>query len=453
MQNQEKDNNSQIQCNEINPTKIEDLINQNTNIYTLAEKETPITSKRRNGIHNIAQSDLKYEYNLEDFISSGHLEALKDVCKRYNLIIAIRQTGRYSVERIKQAAMAKPHSILEKTIKDSSINKFYSSEKTLKKPSFKNLELTPEINTVNTDNLSGHFQTNGNLMSLRNNNKPSIKLTKATIYKPTTNEPTTNKSKTNESTIERFERLTKIDFDKICGFVGHWSKEGELLGLRTNEEHKDEIKKLLSIEPKPIENNPSGNYIPIEELRKFTKENLESNARFFYTGDYDLHEIYQHNTALPEASDKKKAILNYLNSYIAKTDTNRKGKFKVIKKSITIDNKTVPCDLLVLEVGSYYAMFQHGDQAGYILNQIHEARINKDYTDDQKAKLVEAVAQESDEPILWISNIPDCMCLVSKNKEGHMYVRYIYKIQSTSFWSDENQKKLRKGKLLATNLG
>lgn len=57
-----------------------------------------------------------------------HWAPIAEVCKKYHYTIAVRETGEFSVKRIAEGAKPKPHTILEKSIKPSSVKKEYGRE-------------------------------------------------------------------------------------------------------------------------------------------------------------------------------------------------------------------------------------------------------------------------------------------------------------------------------------
>ncbi|APU14179.1 eCIS core domain-containing protein [Actinoalloteichus fjordicus] len=62
---------------------------------------------------------------LQKIVWEQHWAPISAVCKKYHYTIAVRETGEYSINRIMEGAKPKPHTILEKSIKDSSVEKEY----------------------------------------------------------------------------------------------------------------------------------------------------------------------------------------------------------------------------------------------------------------------------------------------------------------------------------------
>ena len=66
------------------------------------------------------------------FVYKPHMELIQKVCERHNFIITVRETGKYSVERIEQGYPCKPHDVLEKSIKGSSLKDKDKVDETLR---------------------------------------------------------------------------------------------------------------------------------------------------------------------------------------------------------------------------------------------------------------------------------------------------------------------------------
>jgi hypothetical protein len=343
----------------------------------------------------------------KEFVTEEHKEAISAYCKKMNVILSVRDTGSLSLDRVNEGAKPKPHTILEKSIKESSLKKFHpEAAEALQKGSLK----LPDINGVNLSDLKG--------------------------------------------------------------FVGHWDPEtGELLGVRVDK--KDVLKETEREAPKPGDKHSAGlrklqpflvdketnaPYIPMSNFAAFCVALPGGEwKQFLYTGDYDLHEVYKHNKTLVEGSIEKARLLTGINKQIARNQKEReekgatprplrKGSLHVEKKSVQIKDQTnskrerkVSAD--TIHGGSPYAMIQHGDQMGYITNQIHEGRLN-DETRNNKAQMVEAVAQESPSALAW------CVrgkWYVTRNPEEHSHFRSLVKVTVSSGWLPKYQKKMRDG--------
>jgi hypothetical protein len=346
----------------------------------------------------------------KEFVTGDHKEAISTYCKKRNVILSVRDTGSFSLDRIKEGAKPKPHTILEKSIKKSSLAKFHPEAA---QALSEGRDVLPDINGVNLSNLKG--------------------------------------------------------------FVGHWDEDtGELLGVRVDQkdvlvgeeeadlmglgdllptdEHAIGLRKIQPFLEGKKTNSP---YIPMAQFADFC-EALPNNQwkQFLYTGDYDLHEIYKHNKTLVEGSTEKARLLTGINQHIAHGQKKkeaegapklplREGTIHVERASTTIGEKGQEREVSAdtLHGGDPYAMIQHGDQMGYITNQLHEGRL-KDETKNLKAQMVGAVAEESPSPLAW------CVrgeWYVTKNKEEHGRFRNLVNVTASSGWSKKNQDSMRDG--------
>ncbi|WP_139276699.1 hypothetical protein [Spirulina major] len=339
----------------------------------------------------------------KEFVTEDHKEAISLYCKKYNVILSTRDTGSLSLDRVKEGAKPKPHTILEKSIKKSSLEKYHpEAAEALRNGS----AILPDIDGVNLSELKG--------------------------------------------------------------FVGHWKDgTGQLLGVRVDKKdvltEKELARKVDNDDPhaqglrviQPFVEGKDTNspYIPMKNFAAFCQA-LPNHRwkQFLYTGDYDLHEIYKHNKTLMEGSREKARLLTGINQYIAhgqkKKEANgapkmplREGTIHVEKASAKIgdNNREVSAD--TLHGGSPYAMIQHGDQMGYITNQVHEGRL-RDETKNLKAQMVGAVAQESPDALAW------CVrgeWYVTKNPEEHGHFRTLINVTASSGWSQKSQKAMRDG--------
>lgn len=269
-------------------------------------------------------------------------QATGGLIKKYT--ISIRETGGLSVKRIAEGAKAKPHTILEKSIKESSMVKAYGANWQVETAKF---------------------------------------------------------------------------FSYLQGYAGHYGSDKKLLGVRADNPSEQlrtskRVKPCVGI-PSPCE------YVPTDDAIAMMKDKnwigiLKSQL---YTGDYDIHEIYDStNKIIPEATDEKKNALNQLNKSICdlgvKGGAQRCGVFELKN------------GLIHIEKGKYYAMFQHGDQATYKMNQHLE---NKGKAG--KAVVVKAVNEESGDPLAW------CVkgkWYVTMNLAEHREFRGLMKLTAPSHW-------------------
>jgi len=283
--------------------------------------------------------------SLKKIVWEGHFDAISEVCRggktgAAKYILGIRETGEDSILRIAQGAKTKPHTILEKSIKKSSMEKYYGKD---------------------------------------------------------------------------WINKTKDFYEHFKGLVGHYDKSS-LLGLRTDGWGNPDCIQC------PSNNDKECTYLPKEKALEFLNKN-KNKVENFYTGDYDLHEVYTSNLRLiPEATKEKVNVLNTLNKYISQLKNGggihkREGVFEIVGGRIHM-SKTV---------NHAYAMFQHGDQATYKMNQHLEAGKGN------KAQVVDAVNKESSEPLAW--NVRG-EWYVTNNLVEHRDFRRILKLVAPSHWID-----------------
>ena len=296
----------------------------------------------------------------------GHLSPISEVCGGHpKYIIALRETGATSIARIKLGAKAKPHTILEKSVKQSSMEKVYGED--------------------------------------------------------------------------LWEEKAKPFYNLFKGFVGHYAADNKsLIGLRTDGWKAIEGQEGVKVTPcEDAEQALAGcTYLVTEEaLKLLTPELVIQNAKQFYTGDYDLHEVYNNGQKqIPEAQITKVDLLNKLNRVIAtkipgtKNVPAREGVFVLEKGQIhqakSDGTKTYE---------NSYGMFQHGDQATYKMNQHLEAATAAKKGETVKATVIKSVNSESDEPIGW--NVRG-IWYVTKNQIEHRLFRAAVGLVAPEHWKD-----------------
>ena len=331
----------------------------------------------------------------QEFVTKEHMEAIGKYCKQKNIILSVRDTGKLSLDRIEEGAKPKPHSILEKSIKESSLAKVHPLA----------------ANALTSD-------------------------------KPSDVPPT----------------IGGVSLNDLKGFVGHWSKAGELLGLRVDKRDARKADANGSAHEKGIvalQNYLSGKdsdspYITLKNFPSYKEAFKGKWQQFLYTGDYDLHEVYKHNKALMEGSREKAKTLSGINKQIAADQTNdaipkREGTIEAHEKTVVIGEgehkRTVPASTLHASSDSDYAMIQHGDQMGYITNQIHEGRLKRETLND-KAQLVGVVAAEAPGALAW------CVrgnWYVTKNAQEHSELRTGLSLTASSGWQVKAQEAMKDG--------
>lgn len=307
------------------------------------------------------QKNTESNNQLKKIIAPNHLKAISDVCKKYHYTVSIRETGANSIKRIQEGAKPKPHSILEKSIKDSSVKKAYSGK-----------DIKPIMDSVKKLNLDG--------------------------------------------------------------FVGHWGSDG-LKGVRITNPPENVLvssggldhdnKEILYV---PVDLNHEKGGVALEQL-KASDENWQKHL---FTGDYDIHESYRLDRQIMDSTPEQVNFLTRLNIGIAKEDPGREGEFHINQNQLS-------------EVGekSEHAMFQHGDQSTYTGAYIAQAKV----AGESIAKLVEPVAQESNEPIAWCKNGD---WYVTNDISQHDSLRNEFKLTKPSNWNEIEYEKTRKGEKRTT---
>ncbi|MER7850437.1 hypothetical protein ABTZ03_41645 [Kitasatospora sp. NPDC096077] len=288
---------------------------------------------------------------LQKIVWQDHLAAVSAVCRKHKYTIAVRETGVYSIRRIAEGAKAKPHTILEKSIKPGSVEKKYDA-------------------------------------------------------------------------VAAEKALDWLKANDLSGFVGHWGPAG-LLGVRIDNPPYDL--------PEGIVHTGTGNepYVPIDMTKKDGGQPLVALKadpkwkQYLYTGDYDLHEVYsaQGGTGggqIPEATREKVDLLNRLNEGIG-----RNTQQEPVPRTGTV---ALEGGRVHTQAGSDHAMFQHGDQATYRMNQYLESEVPR-----HAKQLIRAVATESDEPLAW------CRMgrwYVTENKAEHALMRAAWGLKVPHTWGD-----------------
>ncbi|MEU2835352.1 hypothetical protein ABZ667_43460 [Streptomyces lavendulae] len=291
---------------------------------------------------------------LREIVWEGHWAPISNVCAENKYTICVRETGAASIQRISEGTKPKPHTILEKSIKDSSLKAKYGDPAAAIIPWLKEQDL--------------------------------------------------------------------------YGFVGHWDEQG-LAGVRIDNPPQDILDSGI------VEIGKKGEqYVPVDLDSTdggWALGQLKSNPRwkqYLYTGDYDLHEVYAARGGgtgqIPEASPEKIRLLNRLNAGISQFHASQGD--DVIRQGRT----RIHSGTLHMEKGSDYAMFQHGDQATYRMNQFLEAAASG----SKAVPLVKAVATESDEPVAW------CrfgQWYVTRNAAEHALLRRVWNLKTPHTWQIE----------------
>lgn len=193
----------------------------------------------------------------------------------------------------------------------------------------------------------------------------------------------------NKSNIEQLDKL-KMSIKDIEGFVGCWDAEGLLKGLILADIPEKDGKKMTD-----IKTEGEKKYI---DLSRFSElKDYPDWQHYLYTGDYDLHEVYDGNGDLIKEGEAKAELLNKLNG---------------------LDNVITVGGNGVLENVPPNAYFQHGDQATYresVHNEVKE-RLSADI-----AVLVPSVAVEETGSLAWFVN--NSSWFISHDRGEHAEVR------------------------------
>ncbi|MFI0937229.1 hypothetical protein [Streptomyces sp. NPDC021020] len=230
--------------------------------------------------------------------------------------------------------------------------------------------------------------------------------------------------------------LRWLESEDLDGFVGHWNAGQGLVGVRIDRPPQSILD--LGI----VQEGPGGEqYVPFtvgQQGGGAALTALKGDPRwrtYLYTGDYDLHEAYSTMGAMAgggqiaEASNEKARLLNRLNAGVA-----QHSQEQVVRSGTAVLGEHG----LHME-DSAYAMFQHGDQATYRMNQYLEAQAaHEDELRPAVAELVRAVATESDEPMGWCRY---GQWYVTMNRAEHAVLRKAWRLATPNSWSDKAVKR------------
>lgn len=182
----------------------------------------------------------------------------------------------------------------------------------------------------------------------------------------------------------------KIPIAEIEGFVGCWDAKGVLIGLILADIPKKDGKEMAN-----IKKDGEKNYI---ELHRFSElKDYPDWQHYLYTGDYDLHEVYDEGGQLIPEGEAKATLLNKLN-----------GRDDVITVGGNGVLENVPPD----------AYFQHGDQATYRESVQNEV---KERPGAGIAVLVPSVAVEETGSLAWF--VKNALWFISHDRGEHAEVR------------------------------
>jgi hypothetical protein len=325
------------------------------------------TKKYSLDFFDVFKNPQRYEA-LRKIIWEGHMGPISQAAygnvNKFSL--SIRETGIYSIIRIQEGAKAKPHTILEKSIKESSLKSVYGD----------------------------NWQNDPNVLNF---------------------------------------------FSSLSGFAGHYGQlngKKELLGVRCDNAsaYFRSIAKVYDCRTPENIAEPYCEFVARDSAIALINDpiNKSNFIKELYTGDYDIHEIYNNrNSIIPESSIEKLNALNALNSAICQTPNylgERCGVFEIDKNKKTI-HMTKKDSLNPQDSRSYWAMFQHGDQATYKMNQHLEygAMGGKGI----KAVVVKAVHEESNDPLAWCYR---GTWFVTLNQREHSIFRSLTLLIAPNHW-------------------
>ncbi|AMF96307.1 hypothetical protein [Vibrio harveyi] len=98
----------------------------NSNIPSLSElnkikKKKVVSEEKRN---NTTERVIA-----KNFVTKIHMEAIKNACDMFNLVVTFREAGEFTIRALNRGAASKGHDILEKTIKPSTLKSTYKLTK------------------------------------------------------------------------------------------------------------------------------------------------------------------------------------------------------------------------------------------------------------------------------------------------------------------------------------
>lgn len=268
------------------------------------------------------------------FVTERHFEAINERAGSGNYVLAIRETGQNSIDRINEGkALPKPHSVLDKSIKSK------EDETELKKMG------------ISLESVKGYVGYRGD-----NGKKPlNALVTNIEIGKE---DDAIKKIADEEFEIAearvRTEESREETMDECCGMqrtdrlreINDLKKKSSDLSDNYKQPFKDR-----SLEPYKI-NVCSGDIehvcIPLKSVPVYQEYAPDTWEKLLYTGDYDINEVYDNGRKLITDGEGQAKMLNIMNGI---TDPSKLIKTK--EGSALLEN--VPQD----------AIFQHGDQATY----------------------------------------------------------------------------------------
>ncbi|MCM0323777.1 hypothetical protein J8K89_12120 [Bacteroides fragilis] len=309
-----------------------------------------------------------------EFINQEVKDFIAAVCQKHNYTISIRKAGKDTIARLAEGAHPKPHTILDKSMKEKTLRTdLYKKLQSLSKIKKGNLEL-PDITGLVGKMNGGKF---------------------VGIYvADTTGCPLNAVQKADETfTIKKMDKTFNIKDETYCA-----SAAGEHLHSYID------FAKLMNITTPNYAMNLDNCEAIVTKLAE-----IPNFVSLCYTGDYDLHEAYKDLHEIPEATPEKKTLLMTLNNTEDKNSialeklTEQQKEFRLARIDYHINNghndntylkslkniveKLTPQHLVVKDT---MFLFQHGDQATYMMSSYFEM-----------VESVPSVASEETDELLW----------------------------------------------------
>lgn len=188
--------------------------------------------------------------------------------------------------------------------------------------------------------------------------------------------------------------VSGVSYEDIKGYVGYWDK-GQLKGIIVAADIMDMIGDYLDspedscLNLCDIKKIDDRYYVDLEKFKELKKH--EEYRKCLYTGDYDLHEVYNESGNLIHEGEEKAKMLKNLNR------RNPKSNGEDMADRIAADKNGILINIPT------YAYFQHGDQATYRESMHNEANSKSKSKDLDVVELVPAVSVEETGRLAWFN--------------------------------------------------
>jgi hypothetical protein len=298
---------------------------------------------------------------MDQFVIKTHYEALSRPSRTqetdYTLIF--RACGKFSLNRLNDGAGAKPHDILEKSIKDPAMPSYMKGFVGHWSPDrLMGVYMTTGWEEIADKNgllgLSG-LQLNGKRHQLSEDSKgiyTNITLTDFCAALKWLDRQAISKKKlflyANKEERHQLDKIIYIEGECVAnGFIGKWEKK--LLGIFVTNYGKTQLEidynnYILSVETSTKPKKITRYYfnLPNEDAEEAFQEVINaSNTKYFFAGDYDLMDHICGTNYLIEGQ----------------------AEFELFMRDIQLKIPTMATDR---QVDKDYRLIQHGAQAGYI---------------------------------------------------------------------------------------